>query len=481
MKKGTKSRLLFFAFILSFATYKCAAQNVGINSTGAAPNSSAMLDIVSTNKGLLIPRLTTVQMNAIASPVIGLIIYNTDCNSINYYNGNAWVALGNTGSISTPGAITGNTTPCQNSTGVTYFIAPVSGATGYNWTVPTGASIASGQGTATITVNFGTANGSVCVTATNACGSSTASCTAIALASSATPSAPVTGVHILGQTLLTWVWNSVAGATGYKYNTVNNYSTAIDNGTGLNYAQTGLTCNTAYTLYVWAYSTCTNSTAATLTATTSACFSCGSALAITHTIGTVAPETKSINYGTVTTSLSGASKCWITQNLGSTNQAGSATDATEASAGWYWQFNRKQGYKAGPTPAWTITAINENSNWVAVNDPCTIELGTGWRIPTSTEWTNAAAGWNNCTDTYGSVLRLHTAGFLFDNDGFNASRGVTGSYWGSTQDVNTNGWALVFDNSLRVINSLTKAYGFSLRCLKDQNFPNVYLIYYYLM
>jgi len=37
----------------------------------------------------------------------------------------------------------------------------------------------------------------------------------------------------------------------------------------------------------------------------------------------------------------------------------SATDNTDAAAGWYWQFNRKQGYKTGPTPTWTITSITE--------------------------------------------------------------------------------------------------------------------------
>ncbi len=54
---------------------------------------------------------------------------------------------------------------------------------------------------------------------------------------------------------------------------------------------------------------------------------------------------KTIDYSTIETNLSGGNKCWITQNLGSDRQALSAADATEESAGWYWQFNRKQGYK----------------------------------------------------------------------------------------------------------------------------------------
>ena len=70
---------------------------------------------------------------------------------------------------------------------------------------------------------------------------------------------------------------------------------------------------------------------------------------------------------------------------GADHQATAVDDATEASAGWYWQFNRKQGYKhTGTTviPAWNTTSIDEDSDWIPANDPCAIELGAGWRIPT---------------------------------------------------------------------------------------------------
>lgn len=198
---------------------------------------------------------------------------------------------------------------------------------------------------------------------------------------------------------------------------------------------------------------------------------CGTSLAITHTIGTVAPETKSVTYGVVTSSLSGTSKCWITQNLGSTNQASSATDNTDASAGWYWQFNRKQGYKVGPTPAWTITSISEMSDWLAANDPCTIELGAGWRIPTQTEWLNTDANgvWLTYTDTYNSVLKLHAAGNLSDSDGSLNNRGTYGFYWSSTQQsLGGQGLDFYFDSgSSSAGGSLSKAFGFSLRCIRD--------------
>ena len=203
---------------------------------------------------------------------------------------------------------------------------------------------------------------------------------------------------------------------------------------------------------------------------TTASFTCGDQLVINHTAGDVAPETKSVNYGTVLTNIGGTGdKCWITQNLGADNQAGSATDETDAAAGWYWQFNRKQGYKVGPTPAWTITSIDENSDWLPANDPCTIELGAGWRIPTYTEWYYAdkTGSWNNYNDTYNSVLKIHAAGYLHNSDGSLNGRGTNGYYWSSTQNSSTTSWHLNFTSIHGTMLNYRKASGFSLRCLRD--------------
>lgn len=89
----------------------------------------------------------------------------------------------------------------------------------------------------------------------------------------AIPVTPTTGTHTASQTQIIWNWNTVTGASGYKYNTVNNYTTATDNLSSLSYTQTGLNCNIAYTLYVWAYNACGNSAVATLTRTSSDCCS----------------------------------------------------------------------------------------------------------------------------------------------------------------------------------------------------------------
>ncbi len=66
------------------------AQSVGI---GTTPAASAQLDVSSTTKGFLPPRMTTTQRDAIVSPAAGLVIFNTTTNSLEIRNNSAWVSL----------------------------------------------------------------------------------------------------------------------------------------------------------------------------------------------------------------------------------------------------------------------------------------------------------------------------------------------------------------------------------------------------
>ncbi len=63
---------------------------VGINTDNSAPGPSAMLDVSSTNKGFLPPRMTTTQINAIATPAEGLTVYNTTIHRMMFFDGNGW-------------------------------------------------------------------------------------------------------------------------------------------------------------------------------------------------------------------------------------------------------------------------------------------------------------------------------------------------------------------------------------------------------
>jgi hypothetical protein len=85
---------LIFTVAVLLAAGAVNAQNVAINSDGSTPNSSAMLDVTSTTKGLLTPRMTSAQRTAISSPATGLIVYQTDgTDGFYYYDGSAWVLL----------------------------------------------------------------------------------------------------------------------------------------------------------------------------------------------------------------------------------------------------------------------------------------------------------------------------------------------------------------------------------------------------
>lgn len=200
---------------------------------------------------------------------------------------------------------------------------------------------------------------------------------------------------------------------------------------------------------------------------------CGTILTITHIAGEIAPITKTVNYATVETNLTGSNKCWITQNLGSDRQALSATDATEASAGWYWQFNCKQGYKhdgttRAPNTTW-ISNNSESSDWLPANDPCALLLGSGWRLPTKTEWesADAAHGWDNYNETFASVLKLHTAGYLSSSAGLLNNQESDGWYWSSSQFSEDYGYYLLIYNNSSLVLYNSKAYGYSARCLRD--------------
>ncbi|MCB0533195.1 MAG: SBBP repeat-containing protein, partial [Saprospiraceae bacterium] len=90
MYKRSSSPANSLFFCLLFLASGLSAQ-VAINQDNSTPDPSAMLDLKSSDKGLLLPRMTTAQRDAIPNPVPGLIIYNTQDSCFNYYTGAAWV------------------------------------------------------------------------------------------------------------------------------------------------------------------------------------------------------------------------------------------------------------------------------------------------------------------------------------------------------------------------------------------------------
>jgi uncharacterized protein (TIGR02145 family) len=117
-----KKLIILLAIFTTFAT---TAQSVGINADGSTANASAMLDVSSTTKGFLPPRMTGAQRATITSPAQGLMIYCTDCGSSGepqYYDGTQWKNLiGGTATSSTPRVTIGTQVWTTNNLDVTTY------------------------------------------------------------------------------------------------------------------------------------------------------------------------------------------------------------------------------------------------------------------------------------------------------------------------------------------------------------------------
>ncbi|MEI7500762.1 MAG: hypothetical protein WCK84_09980 [Bacteroidota bacterium] len=264
-------------------------------------------------------------------------------------------------------------------------------------------------------------------------------------------------------------------ARGFCWSTEQNPTTASNHttdGSGFGVFSSTLSgLDSLTTYYIRAYATNRVGTAYGLQVDFFTWASCGT-ITVNHMAGAVAPVDKTVTYGTATGVPGETSKCWITTNLGADRQPANISDRAEASAGWYWQFNRKQGYKFDtariPNTIW-ITSINENSDWLAAEDPCALELGAGWRIPTGTEWTNVhnVGGWTNWAGPFNSALRLHFAGSLDNTNGTLFARGVNGGYSSSTQSDITTTNILAMGYSFCSMFIFTKTMGLSIRCIRD--------------
>jgi hypothetical protein len=135
--KNTLLLLVAIGTFLAIGTQRAVAQGMAVNTTAAAADNSAMLDVASTTKGVLIPRMTSAQKTAISSPATGLLIYQTDGTAGFYYwNGSAWAAfagVSGTGTSNfvprfTSSTVVGNSKIQDDGTTTGINMAPVSGA-----------------------------------------------------------------------------------------------------------------------------------------------------------------------------------------------------------------------------------------------------------------------------------------------------------------------------------------------------------------
>jgi hypothetical protein len=369
---------------------------VAISADGSKPDNSAMLDVQSSHKGMLVPRMTEAQRDLIENPATGLVIFQTDSPPGLYYNSGtpgspAWASVGT------------NAAQWKTTSAGLYYN---DGQVGIGTQTPDNSALID---MSSITKGFLPPR--------------------MTQSEIAAISSPADGL-IAYCTTDGKLYTYVSSANAWK---------EILFGSGI----------------------------------ISPTFPCGSTITINHTEGPVAPVTKTVIYSTVGNIPGEPSKCWVTSNLGADHQANSVDDSTEASAGWYWQFDVKQGYEctngSNISPLWSSLNITDNSNWVLTNDPCNLELGNGWRIPTYTEWYNidAAGGWTDWNGPWNSALKLHAAGIIQPEGSLNY-RGVHGNYWSSTQRNNSMAYNLFFIVAYCQLVNDYKTMGTPIRCLREQ-------------
>jgi hypothetical protein len=81
---------IFALLLITIALFNASAQdNVGIGILN--PHPSALLDLTANNKGLLVPRMDSLQRNAIATPANGLLVYDNSYGCLYYYKSNIFV------------------------------------------------------------------------------------------------------------------------------------------------------------------------------------------------------------------------------------------------------------------------------------------------------------------------------------------------------------------------------------------------------
>lgn len=131
----------------------------------ASVTASALVDIASTTSGLLIPRMTTAQKNAIASPAAGLQVYDTDTGKLNFYNGSSWIAVGDAATLNfSTTTVSGTLATGNGGTGVTatptngqILIGNGAGYTLATLTAGSGVTIQNNAGSITISSGVGAA------------------------------------------------------------------------------------------------------------------------------------------------------------------------------------------------------------------------------------------------------------------------------------------------------------------------------------
>ena len=299
-------------------------------------------------------------------------------------------------------------------------------------------------------------------------------------------SAPVGGVHTTLPTQITWHWFPVEGASGYRWNTTNDFTTSTDIGADTSMTETGLSSGTIYTRYVWASNECTVSIPVSLVQSTAAppFGNCGDFLTDSRD-GNVYPTVQIGN------------QCWFKKNLNIGTQISPTGEQTNNNIiekycyddnssncteyGGLYQWGESVGY---------LNGANNVTSWSP--EPASYVTGicpAGWHLPSLTDWQilqDSLGGSNEAGNKLKETGYQHWANYCevaSNSSGFRGLPGGKSETGGSFADLtNTGHFQTSFSSSwnpataevfgLRCsystfIGEETKTTGFSVRCLRD--------------
>lgn len=487
--------------ILSFLLLSCSIYlhaQVGIGTE--TPNASAILDVTSTSQGVLLPRMTTTQRDAIASPAAGLVVFNTTTNCINMFTGSIWNELCGTatqGTIATlncsptnNGTLTANTLASSVSSVFSYTggnnithngqTVTSTGVTGLTATLASG-TMSSAGGTLTYNIT-GTPSGSGTASFAINIGGKTCTLSRTVFGTVATINCSGTTNGTLTSGTAASSVSSVISYTGGNAGTHNGQTVTS---TGV----TGLTATLTAGTFASGNGTLTYNITGTPSAAGTATFAIsigGQTCSLTRTVvaATVACLVGATTVVDVVNATTG--KTWMDRNLGAHQAATSSTD--EQAYGDLYQFGRStdghQCRNSSTTNTQSSSNTAPNSSFIlgsgswrttttelwtgisGVNNPCP----TGYRIPTSAEITAETSSWSAQSGA-GAFANNRKWTMSGSRDGGNNTinnLGTMGFCWTSTpgNNASTSVNFLMFGPFVSQT-VMAQTNGLSVRCIKN--------------
>lgn len=406
--------------VLAFIITNSIFSQVGIGII--TPASSAQLDVTSTTKGFLPPRITHAQKNAISTPAAGLIIWCTDCGTageLQVFNGTAWTnVIGGPASPASISSISSITCGSSTSNGT---LTSGTVASGVSSNVP----YAGGNG-GTHSGQTVTSTGVTGLTATLSAGTFAVGSGSLTYTITGTPSNSGTATFAL----------SIGGQSCNLIRTVN----------------VAFLCGTSTVTFTY------NGASVTYGTVSRTYGAIGTKCWLDRNLGATQVATSSNNfesYGHLFQWGRGADGHQIrnsitTATLSSTDVPGNANFILTNSLTNDWRSPQNDSLWQGLS---------------GTNNPCP----SGYRLPTETELNAERTSWtgsNNAAGAFASPLKLPVSGRRSFSDGSLSSVGTAGYYW-SSNDIGTDSRYLYFLSSNASMITYRRATGASVRCIMD--------------